>query len=194
MASSGFFYWVTKVMELIAAISELFKSPQPSPVPPQPSPKPEPGPELPDDDWGSLPPVVMPPTTPGINELRQELLVLHNAYRADNNANPLWLHTELNEIAQRQAEYQAGINGWSNLHGRPQGHSLASDVAEVHIAYSTYGENAAAGHTSPQTVVEGWKKSPGHARNMRQGSYKYVGFGYAESTKGVRYWISIFVG
>lgn len=42
-----------------------------------------------------------------------------------------------------------------------------------------WGENIAAGQTSPEEVVQGWMDSPGHCRNIMNADYRTIGVGYA---------------
>ena len=42
-----------------------------------------------------------------------------------------------------------------------------------------WGENIAAGQTTPEDVVDGWMHSPGHCRNIMNPDYRTIGIGYA---------------
>lgn len=44
---------------------------------------------------------------------------------------------------------------------------------------SPWGENIAAGQSSPEEVVQGWMESPGHCRNIMNPAYRTIGIGYA---------------
>ena len=182
--------WVRLVAKLLQVVMDLIdvfipEPDKPSPTPPTPNPPPKP--PVP----GPTPP---PPAIDDPVAVRQELLAWHNRERRDQGAVTLFMHKELNILAQRQANYQASIAGWRDLHGRPPGHSLGSDMKEVTFSYRTYGENAAAGQRSATQVCEAWKRSSGHYRNMINKNFSYVGFGYAISSKGTPYWIAIFAG
>lgn len=152
-------------------------------------------PELPTEP---IPQPSDPPVPPimdtGLESVRHELLLVHNRHRDANGAEALMLNQELNIIAQRQANYQASIGGWNDLHSRPNGHSLSSDLSNVSFRYSSGGENAAAGYKTAVGACDGWKKSPGHNQNMLRRSYRYVGFGRTTGKNGTVYWIAVFAG
>ncbi|MFO0714172.1 MAG: CAP domain-containing protein [Sandaracinus sp.] len=42
-----------------------------------------------------------------------------------------------------------------------------------------WGENIAAGQSTPEEVVDGWMHSPGHCRNIMNPDYRTIGIGYA---------------
>ncbi len=43
--------------------------------------------------------------------------------------------------------------------------------------WRTYGENIANGYPNEQAVINGWLNSPGHCRNIMNGSFKEMGMG-----------------
>lgn len=55
-------------------------------------------------------------------------------------------------------------------------------------------ENIAAGQTTPAQVVEGWRTSPGHCRNMYNGDLNEIGVGYAfvAGSPFEHYWVQNF--
>jgi uncharacterized protein YkwD len=59
-----------------------------------------------------------------------------------------------------------------------------------------WGENIAAGQSTPQAVVNAWMSSAGHCANIMKASYTAIGVGYAfgaSSTYG-HYWTQNFGG
>ncbi|MDG0794784.1 stalk domain-containing protein [Cohnella ginsengisoli] len=63
------------------------------------------------------------------------------------------------------------------------------------IQFRAGAENIAAGHETPQAVVAGWERSPGHLANML-GDYAQIGIGYAYYTDSDyhSYWTQQFIG
>ncbi len=59
---------------------------------------------------------------------------------------------------------------------------------------SPWGENIAAGQSTPEEVVQGWMESPGHCRNIMNPDYRTIGIGYAEvdGSPFGRYWTQDF--
>lgn len=62
-------------------------------------------------------------------------------------------------------------------HVRPNRSDALTILSEEHKNATTKGENAASGHTTPEDVVAGWMKSPGHRANILHKSYKSIGVG-----------------
>jgi uncharacterized protein YkwD len=55
---------------------------------------------------------------------------------------------------------------------------------------STWGENIAAGYTSPEAVMDGWMNSSGHRANILRSSFREIGVGYSyqsDDAGNVRY-------
>jgi len=52
-------------------------------------------------------------------------------------------------------------------------------------------ENIAAGYNSPEEVLKGWMKSPGHKRNLFNKSATHMGVGYYHNanSKFKNYWV-----
>ncbi len=69
------------------------------------------------------------------------------------------------------------------------------EEAGFHGGYP-WGENIAAGQTSPEEVVEGWMNSPGHCKNIMNPGYHTIGIGYAvvPGSPYTHYWTQDFAG
>jgi len=114
-----------------------------------------------------------------------DLLTLHNSART----NPLQMHLECDIAAQAHAEWMASNQRMS--HSQSSGpNKNVSDRLKKQWTY--VGENIAYGQNSPTEVTNDWLNSTGHRRNIKSSSFKYVGFGIAESKDGARYWCAVF--
>ncbi len=82
-------------------------------------------------------------------------------------------------------------------HTRPNNKDCFTVLDELGISRGhAWGENVAAGYSSPKSVAEGWKNSPGHYANMINASFSKIGIGMAQlsgTTYGT-YWAQLFVG
>jgi uncharacterized protein YkwD len=60
--------------------------------------------------------------------------------------------------------------------------------------YSTWGENVAAGYTSPSSVVDAWMDSTGHRANILNPNFTEIGIGYVYSSASDydHYWTTDF--
>lgn len=121
-----------------------------------------------------------------------EVLRLVNEIRAEVGAAPLTLDTTMCKAATMRAIEM----NYSNLfsHTRPDGRSCFSVLGFYGISSGAAGENIAAGYRTPQNVVEGWKRSEGHYKNMINSSYKRLGVGLSREQTGdySDYWVQLF--
>ena len=159
-------------------------TPKPEPIPtPIPTPTPDPTPT----------PTPMP--TPNAAFIK-EVLKLTNAFRAQNGVAPLKLNDELNAAAQGHSQDMALQDFFS--HTGKDGSQPWDRAKEIGYQARTMGENIAAGQRTAEAVVEGWKNSSGHRRNMLNPNYTELGVGYyfLENDTGRvnynRYWTQLF--
>jgi uncharacterized protein YkwD len=104
-----------------------------------------------------------------------------NAVRKSQKKADLQASKALNDLARRWSEQQARE---SRMHHNPR---LAS---EVPAGWKRVGENVAAGF-SHQSVVQGWRNSPGHFGNM-VGNYTHIGIGVGYDSLGRPYYTQVF--
>ncbi|WP_049784809.1 MULTISPECIES: CAP domain-containing protein [Anaerolinea] len=66
-------------------------------------------------------------------------------------------------------------------------------VGNFYTGYSSLAENIAAGHSTPEAVVEAWMNSPGHKANILDSNYREIGVGYTYGGGTYyRYWTQDF--
>lgn len=123
-----------------------------------------------------------------------EVVRLVNLRRDSFGLVPLTMDSALTEWAMVRAAEMAStrsieLKKWNNStargysesriisHLRPNGSDALTILSEEHKNASTEGENAASGQTTPESVVEGWMRSPGHRANILHKSYKSIGVG-----------------
>jgi len=63
-------------------------------------------------------------------------------------------------------------------HASLDGRSPFDRMREAGFRGCAMGENIAAGQATPETVVEGWRDSPGHCANMLAPVFERIGVGY----------------
>lgn len=97
-------------------------------------------------------------------------------------------------IAARAHSVDMGRNGYFE-HDSLDGRTFADRMRMAGFSGAQpWGENIAAGQSSPEEVVQGWMDSPGHCRNIMTPEFRTIGIGYAEvegSPYG-RYWTQDF--
>jgi uncharacterized protein YkwD len=122
------------------------------------------------------------------SNLVDDVLAQTNKFRKSNALPALIMRDELNSIAQQHSENMA-------KHKVQFGHKgFEKRQAQIHKSItgsSQFAENVAYGPTSGEAVVNDWKNSPGHRRNLL-GPYKYIGIGVAYDKRGTPYYTQIF--
>lgn len=127
----------------------------------------------------------MPPDSTGLVD---GVLVQTNQFRKSQGLPGLMMREELNKIAKKHSMDMAS--------GRvPFGHQGFDDreaqAKKVISGIHGFAENVASGQLTSVEVVNLWKNSPGHRRNM-VGAYKYVGIATATDKQGIIYFTQIF--
>ncbi len=79
-------------------------------------------------------------------------------------------------------------------HNSQDGTSPGTRITRAGYAWSTYGENIAAGYPTPSDVVAGWMSSYGHCMNIMDADFTELGVGYAANaaSKYNHYWTQDF--
>ncbi len=128
------------------------------------------------------------PTPPSSSDFVQRVLDLTNQFRSQNGVAPLQLNQELNAAALNHSTDMALQDYFS--HTGKDGSSAGDRMSQVGYTSYAWGENIAAGYTTPEQVVQGWINSPGHRANMLNPSFTELGVGYynlANDTGSVNY-------
>lgn len=120
-------------------------------------------------------------------DLINEVYEITNNYRSLVGVPSLTLDSSLVEAASIRAKELS--NSFS--HTRPNGSSCFTVLSELGISYGTAGENIAAGYSSSQSVMEGWRSSSGHYQNIISSKFKKIGIG-VNIINNQYYWVQIF--
>ena len=120
-------------------------------------------------------------------DLINEVYEITNNYRSLVGVSSLTLDSSLVEAASIRAKELS--NSFS--HTRPKGSSCFTVLSELGISYGTAGENIAAGYSSSQSVMEGWRSSSGHYQNIISSKFKKIGIG-VNIINNQYYWVQIF--
>ncbi len=120
-------------------------------------------------------------------DLINEVYEITNNYRSSVGVSSLTLDSSLVTAASIRAKELS--NSFS--HTRPNGSSCFTVLSELGISYGTAGENIAAGYSSSQSVMEGWRSSSGHYQNIISSKFKKIGIG-VNIINNQYYWVQIF--
>ena len=132
------------------------------------------------------------------DEFTKQVLKLTNDFRKENGLKPLKWDPELAQAAQDHSENMGKQDFFD--HTGKDGSKPWDRTAAAGDDNNRIGENIAAGQRTPEDVVKGWIKSPGHRRNMLDPNYQYLGVGFHEQNpdKGSEnyqyYWTQDFGG
>lgn len=113
---------------------------------------------------------------------KKELLELVNAARSRGckcgdqtmpPAAPVVWDLQLESAAQEHCRDMAAHN--SMTHEGSDGSTPDTRMTRAGFAWNSCAENIANGYDTPQLVIEGWLKSPGHCKNLMNPSYRFMG-------------------
>ena len=120
-------------------------------------------------------------------------LDLINDYRRRNGAGALSPQEQLGAAAEHHSRDMAEKNYFK--HRLANGDSPEENIERFGYRNWTHiGENIAAGYETANKVMEAWKKSPDHDKNMRSRDFTEIGIGraYAKDSKYGWYWTTTF--
>ena len=120
-------------------------------------------------------------------DLINEVYEITNNYRSLVGVSSLTLDSSLVTAANIRAKELSD----SFSHTRPNGSSCFTVLSGLGISYGTAGENIAAGYSSSQSVMEGWRSSSGHYQNIISSKFKKIGIG-VNIVNNQYYWVQIF--
>ena len=105
---------------------------------------------------------------------------------------PVTLNDTLTRAALAHAADMAQYSHFS--HEGRDGSSPAVRIARAGYDWKAVGENIAAGQTTPESVVEGWLKSPQHCANVMAPQFREMGIAYyvKRTRQAGIYWVQLF--
>ena len=123
-----------------------------------------------------------------------EVLALVNQERAANGLGAVTLNAQLTQAAQGHS-FDMGCNFFLS-HTGSDGSDPGARIDATGYYWLTWGENVAAGYSTPAAAMNGWMNSPGHRANILDGSFTEMGIGYAYNSgdtvnKYYHYWTMV---
>ncbi|MCA1066313.1 SafA/ExsA family spore coat assembly protein [Rossellomorea sp. AcN35-11] len=131
------------------------------------------------------------PTIEKVKSVEGQVIDLTNQEREKNGLSPLQLDWQLSRVARYKSRNMRDVGYFS--HRSPTYGSPFDMMKSFNIQYRQAAENIAAGQTSPEQVVREWMESPGHRKNILNGSYTHIGVGYAKGGSYGTYWTQMFI-
>ncbi|UXH79153.1 CAP domain-containing protein [Roseateles amylovorans] len=132
---------------------------------------------------------------------QQELMTRINALRAAGAdcgtsgvfpaTTAMTWNAQLTQAADGHAKDMAAKNYFS--HTSQDGRTMSDRVNATGYAWSSLGENIAAGQPTVESVMDSWRNSPGHCANLMSASYTNVGvscqLATAQGATYSKYWV-----
>lgn len=131
-------------------------------------------PKLPKNLTGNKDPLVPNPDNIKLSQTEFDVIRLTNALRQTAGLDPLIVKANLVDTARLSSQKMDNLGSLE--------HGLTSGWR---------GENIANGQSSAEEVVNTWKNSPGHFKNM-MGDFKYIGVGDTTDDRGSSFWTQQF--
>jgi uncharacterized protein YkwD len=131
------------------------------------------------------------PGAASMADVKHATLCLLNRERTSRSVPELSSNGQLGKAAHRFSASM--VRGGFFDHVSPSGSTLKSRVrggtSYLHGAVRSWslGENIAWGsgkRATPKQIVRSWMKSPGHRRNILDGSFRHIGIGVAPGARG----------
>jgi uncharacterized YkwD family protein/spore coat assembly protein SafA len=151
----------------------------------------EANPQIPDPDLIYPNQKVRIPSIKSIKSVERQVIELTNQERQKAGLSPLQLDWQLSRVARYKSRDMRDTGYFA--HRSPQYGSPFDMMKSFNVQYSSAGENIAVGQTSPEQVVREWMNSPGHRKNILNGTYTYIGVGYAKGGSYGTYWTQMFI-
>ena len=119
---------------------------------------------------------------------------LVNDHRAGRGLAPLAVSLTLTAAADWKSRHMAHYGYMTHDDPAPPAQRTPFERMEAcgYPAGVGAGENIAAGHDSPESVMAGWLSSSGHRANIERPGFRAIGVGVARSSAGTRYWTQDF--
>jgi uncharacterized protein YkwD len=119
---------------------------------------------------------------------QNEALRLINEFRASKGFQPLALDSQATRAAQMLARDMAQHDHMSHI--GPNGADVGKRLSLAGYSYRIAAENVGVGQKSLAQIIEGWKKSAPHSRNMLLAEAKHIGiaYEYKPDTKHKTFW------
>ena len=152
----------------------------PSPAPPAPAPAPAPAADV--------------LSTCGLSDFSGRLLLRINQLRASGAtcgstpygpAPAVAWNAKLTQAADGHSQDMAARNYFD--HTSVDGRTFDQRISATGYAWSSAGENIAAGYSTVDAVMDGWTRSPGHCANLMSQSFTEMGVACVPGTTSTTY-------
>jgi len=110
-------------------------------------------------------------------DFESDVIDLVNVEREARGLHPLAYDYSLAAAARDHSE-DMGVQDYFS-HTSLDGRTVGDRITGAGYSYNTYGENIAAGQSTPEVVIDSWMSSSGHRANILNPNFCDIGVGYA---------------
>ncbi|OAB41934.1 CAP domain-containing protein [Paenibacillus glacialis] len=128
------------------------------------------------------------------NAYELQVFRLVNEERTSRGIAALTLNSTLTDLASLKSRDMRDNNYFG--HTSPTYGTPGEMLNRFGVTWRAYGENIAAGQTTPEEVMRVWMNSPGHRANILDPRFTDIGVGYVTGTATSRYqtyWTQLFI-
>jgi uncharacterized protein YkwD len=122
-------------------------------------------------------PVVSDTADPAVLARESEVEALVNHYRVARGLPALESLPEVRGVSRAHSEHMIAHDFFG--HRNPEADEPGDRASRASVPFARYGENIAAGYTTPQSVFNAWLASAGHRANIEDSTWTHHGVGYA---------------
>jgi uncharacterized protein YkwD len=138
---------------------------------------------------GPPPPPPPPPSVVQVSDVQNSVVATVNQHRAQAGRAGVTIDGRLTAAAQRQSDDMARRQTMSHSGG--DGTDGGIRIRNAGYGWSTWGENVAAGQSTPAEVMSAWLNSPGHRANILNGGVVHIGVAATTGSNGSIYWTMV---
>lgn len=131
------------------------------------------------------------PDLSATKSIGNEVIQLTNQQRAKYGLKPLAADWQLSRVARYKSADMRDKNYFS--HNSVTYGSPFTMMRNFGISYRSAAENIAAGQRTANEVVQAWMDSPGHRKNILNGTYTHIGVGHVTGGTYGHYWTQMFI-
>jgi uncharacterized protein YkwD len=130
-----------------------------------------------------------PPPVVQVSDVQNAVVATVNEHRAQAGRAGVVVDGRLTAAAQGHSDDQARRQTMSHSGG--DGTDAGQRIRNAGYGWSTWGENVAAGQSTPADVMSAWLNSAGHRANILNGGVVHIGVAATTGSNGVVYWTMV---
>jgi uncharacterized protein YkwD len=124
-----------------------------------------------------------------VSDVQDAVVNNANQQRAEVGLGALSADARLTAAAQGHSDYMAREQIMT--HTGAGSTNAGQRITNAGYQWTTWGENVAAGQSTPADVMSAWLQSPSHRANILHGGVSQIGVAATKGANGVVYWTMV---